>query len=435
MDNLPDPYSLTETQLRSLYDSPGFRSLPVDYQDSVIRARYALGKRQRANLSSQYFAGKEAAQAADKEATQNLLKGFATPPVSPEEDREGRTGGILARTVFPYEGELFKDMYQGVPAPKETPAAAPAAAVKPPPAAPTASPFQDMIDKFFTSGRTQRAAPSIPRIDTKELEKKFPEIGEREKQEVYKADPYMAMLQTGLRILSAQPQVGQSGLSVIAAPIAKGVEEYQGEKEKERQSKREEAAASREDLYRRTEAAKSTAALGLQAATANQNAAYHEAQLRQQASQHGDTIGLKRIELLMNASERQAKASLEKAQEDYYRSRDPRVIIAYAAPLEDRLAEIQKKIQDKDTPAAERQQFQLEIPRIERDLSTLRGTLRSEITSGAGADRAMISGLFAQVKKGPGITPEEKSAYNEAMARLRELGYMQAIPNPNESLR
>lgn len=251
MDNLPDPYSLTETQLRSLYDSPGFRSLPVDYQDSVIRARYALGKRQRANLSSQYFAGKEAAQAADKEATQNLLKGFATPPVSPEEDREGRTGGILARTVFPYEGELFKDMYQGVPAPKETPAAAaPAAAVEPP----APSPLNKVGAVFGMPPATRFTPPTPPKaVDEEEARRRLavgmPEA--RKAEDTYKADPYMTMLQTGLRILATQPQVGQNAISTIAAPISKGVEEFVSEKEKERLSKREEAKTAREEEYRR----------------------------------------------------------------------------------------------------------------------------------------------------------------------------------------
>jgi len=75
--------------------------------------------------------------------------------------------------------------------------------------------------------------------------------GEREAQETYKADPYMTMLQTGLRILAAEPKLGQSAISAIAGPVAEGTEKYMTEKEKERLSKREEAKEAREEAYRR----------------------------------------------------------------------------------------------------------------------------------------------------------------------------------------
>lgn len=107
---------------------------------------------------------------------------------------------------------------------------------------------------FSMPPATRFTAPTPPSpVDVegtrKRLSEGMPEA--RKAEETYKADPYMAMLQTGLRILSAQPQVGQSGLSVIAAPIAQGVSEYRGEKEKERLSKKEEAAAAREEAYKR----------------------------------------------------------------------------------------------------------------------------------------------------------------------------------------
>lgn len=75
--------------------------------------------------------------------------------------------------------------------------------------------------------------------------------GEREAGEVYKADPYMTMLQTGLRILAAKPELGQGAIAQIAGPVATGVEQYQAEKEKERLSKREESKEAREEAYRR----------------------------------------------------------------------------------------------------------------------------------------------------------------------------------------
>ena len=90
-------------------------------------------------------------------------------------------------------------------------------------------------------------------IDPEQMRKKLLEgmPEERAAGETYTANPYMTMLQTGLRILAAKPELGRSGLNIIAEPLAKGVEQYAGEKEKERISKREEAKEAREESYRR----------------------------------------------------------------------------------------------------------------------------------------------------------------------------------------
>ena len=90
-------------------------------------------------------------------------------------------------------------------------------------------------------------------IDPEQMRKKLLEgmPEERKAGETYKSDPYMTMLQTGLRILAAKPELGQGPIAQIAGPVATGVEQFQAEKEKERISQREEAKEAREESYRR----------------------------------------------------------------------------------------------------------------------------------------------------------------------------------------
>lgn len=317
-----------------------------------------------------------------------------------------------------------------------SPAPTPGTTGAPLPPPPRPDPLQGMIDKLLSPGRGGGSPiPNIPRVDVEKLKGEIPKVGEREAQETYKADPYMTMLQTGLRILAAKPELGQSPISAIAAPVGEGVKEYRGEKEKERTSKREEAEAARADKYRQAEAARSTTALGLQATTANQQAAYHEAQLRQSAAQHGETASLKRLELLITAEERRAKASLDRAMEEYYHSRDPRVIINTARPLETRRAEIEARLREQGVSEAEKQTLNSEMGRIDRDLGTLRGTLRAETTAGAGLDRAQIAGLFSVYNRGVGNPmAQQDPEYRAAVAKLREMGLLPSIPDPNAAL-
>lgn len=341
---------------------------------------------------------------------------------------------MQAGAAMPYPG--LPSLAPEIPAPAPAPASTPDAASAPPPAPPAPNPMQQYIDRLLSPRGGGSPIPKAPRVDVEKIKGEIPKVGEREAQETYKADPYMTMLQTGLRILAAKPELGQSAISAIAGPVGEGVKEYRGEKEKERTSKREEAKEARADQYARAEAAKSTAALGLQATTLNTNIALKEMELAQQAAQHGETASLQRGRLALEAMKEQQEAVLRQAQADYYRSRDPQYIVNASRPLENRRAEIEARLRDPATPETEKSILNSEMGRIDRDLGTLRGTLRAETAAGAGLDRAQVQGLMRVYQAGIGNPlAQQDPEYRAAVAKLREMGLLPGVPDPNASLR
>ena len=295
-------------------------------------------------------------------------------------------------------------------APESPPGSTPGATEEPPPRPPAPDPIQNFVDRLLSPRGGGSPIPKIPRVDVEKIKGEIPKVGEREAQETYKADPYMTMLQTGLRILAAKPELGQSAISAIAAPVGEGVKEYRGEREKERASKREEAKEARADQYARAEAAKSTAALGMQATTLNTNIALKEAELAQQAASQGETVSLQRARLALDAMKEQQEAVLRRAQADYYSTRNPMSIVNAARPLENRRAEIEARLRERGVPEAEKQTLNSEMARIDRDLGTLRGTLRTELQ---GATR---------------LETAEMAERNREIARLRELASDYNLP-------
>lgn len=127
--------------------------------------------------------------------------------------------------------------------------------------------------------------------------------GEREAQETYKADPYMTMLQTGLRILAAEPKLGQSAISAIAGPVAEGTEKYMSEKEKERLSKREEAKEAREEAYRRFGAQRDITSKLLEIGEAAKNRDLQYQKARFDVEKGVSDEALKRLEVSLRGSE------------------------------------------------------------------------------------------------------------------------------------
>ena len=348
------------------------------------------------------------------------------PPQGFGEDRRPPLAGPAVETLRATEAGPLR--------PGET-----ASNIQPPPPPPGPSPYQQMVDKLLSPRRGGGSPiPNIPRVDVEKLKGEIPKVGEREAQETYKADPYMTMLQTGLRILAAKPELGQSPISAIAGPVGEGVKEYRGEKEKERTSKREEAEAARADKYRQAEAARSTASLGLQASTINTNIALKEMELAQQAAQHGETMSVQRGRLALEAMGKEADDFLKQAQADYYRTRNPDYVLNRVRPLEARKAEIEALLRERGPNAPSEEQKRAltsELARQDRSISYLYGILRAETTGGAGLDRATIAGLLSAYSKGIGNTmAQQDPEWRAAAAKLREMGILPEIPDPNAAL-
>ena len=137
---------------------------------------------------------------------------------------------------------------------------------------------------------------------------------ERKAEETYKADPYMTMLQTGLRILAAKPELGRSGLNVISEPLAKGVEQYRGEKEKERASKREEAKEARTEAYRRYESQRGFEGKLLELGQAERQRNVAEQQLRFLIEKGVSEEGRQAAKLALDRAEFELKREAERNQ-------------------------------------------------------------------------------------------------------------------------
>jgi len=261
-------------------------------------------------------------------------------------------------------------------------------AAAPPPPPPGPNPLQAMVDKLLAPGKGGGSPlPSIPRIDVKELEKKFPEIGERKAEETYKADPYMTMLQTGLRILAAKPELGQSPISAIAGPVGEGVKEYRGEKEKERTSTREEAKEARADIFQRLQAGQASANLAITALRANQEAAGKELELKQRAAQHGETANIERAKLAIEMPVKLAHAR-------YYESmanKTPQQLAQDSELFEKRYADQQREYMKEDTTPQRRAELEIEMEHTKRLLGLVYGTGRAEVTAAAGITRAQTA--------------------------------------------
>jgi hypothetical protein len=292
---------------------------------------------------------------------------------------------MQAGAAMPYPG--LPSPAPDIQAPASTPAPTPDATGAPPPAPPAPNPLQAMVDRMLAGGRGGSPIPNIPRIDVEKLKGEIPKVGEREAQETYKADPYMTMLQTGLRILAAKPELGQSPISAIAGPVLTGAEQYRGEREKERTSKREEAKEARADQYARAEAAKSTASLAISALKANQDAAGKELELRQRAAQHGDTTSIERAKLAI-------QMPLNLAHARYYESmanKTPQQLAQDAEIFEKKYASQQLEYINENTTPQKRAQLEIEMEHTKRLLGLVYGTGRAEVAAAAGIGRAQTA--------------------------------------------
>lgn len=416
--DMRDPFQMTTDELLALRSRPQFRLLPPEYRDKVFRAIEARPEVRRAPGFRPEVALERERQAEEERSRREsapITLGLAPPPPPPPAPAPDSTG---APTPSPTT----------TPSPVPTPDAN--GAPLPPPPAP--SPYQQMIDRLLSPGRGGGSPiPKAPRVDVEKLKGEIPKVGEREAQETYKADPYMTMLQTGLRILAAKPELGQNAISAIAGPLGEGVKEYRGEREKERASKREEAKEARADQYARAEAAKSTAALGLQATTLNTNIALKEMELAQQAAQHGETMSVQRGRLALEAMGKETEDLLKKAQTDYYRTRNPDYVINAALPFETRKAEIEARLQERGPNApseAEKRTLTAELARQDRSIGFLYNTLRTEVAGAGRLDVANVTRAAALRQKAAELQQTNPEAARTLMAMAEEMDPRSSAP-------
>lgn len=335
MAEFPNLSQLSLEQLRQLVDNPAFSDAPLGYRQQARTRLQELQTRQRAEdrpLRAQRFLEevrerqvREEIQreqtsrrlGEQREQTARQLREAAqrtqpSPTMAPTATAEDLTSAAM-RSVLPRPSPEAA-------APQPTPQAEAPQVGAPTPAAPAADPL-GAVSAFLTgSGRSSPFSftrPTKPaEVDEVEARRRLSEgmPGERAASETYKADPYMTMLQTGLRILAAKPELGQTALSQIAGPVAGGVEQYRAEREKERASAREEAKEAREESYRRYGAQRDISSKLLDIGEAAKNRDLQFQQLQLQIEKGASDQAIQRAELGFKRAELELKRVAEAAQ-------------------------------------------------------------------------------------------------------------------------
>jgi hypothetical protein len=426
MADLPRPGSLSFEQLQKISQSPDFYSLDWSYRQQVLTE---LRNKQSSRVSYEGMATdalrrqEESEAAAERKRQQaqfarnRMLEQFGSQPSealakapSPTPSMEDLTSEAV-RSVFP-RPQIPTTTKTDTPETPVTTAAPSGAAAQP-------DPFAEMRATIMGMGGGGGPRPKIAGSDTSQVLKDIPQVGERQAGETYKADPYMTMLQTGLKILAAKPEIGQSALSTIAAPLASGVEQYRGEKQKEAESRKAEAEAARTDRYRQAEAARSTAGLAAQLRQQDLTASIAEAQLTQSAEQHGQSVSLQKMDLLRKIEDDRFTNTIRQAF-----TPEARMKLMDAESTE--LEKVERRLQDPKLSAGERQILENVKARKERNLSYLQGTARTEMQSDTSrelAARRALTQIDLQIAKlGSGIpTPETTKALADLRNKRREI--------------
>ena len=372
--------------------------------------------------------------------------------------RQGRTGGAPVRVppLFPDRppsgAEIMRSIvrpavappqsmgedrpytpYADLPVASEGMAAEPSA---PAPSAPPADPYA-AVRQYLGGGAgmggipgpTKFTMPTRPAdLNEEEARRKLSAgmPGEREAQETYKADPYMTMLQTGLRILAAEPKLGQSAISAIAGPVAEGTEKYMTEKEKERLSKREEAKEAREEAYRRFGAQRDITSKLLEIGEAAKNRDIQSQQLRFNVEKGISDEAFKRQENAIKASERDLqRATLEFKLAVQEGQITPREAFRIVQELETKAQEIRRIPEEQRTP---QQKADLESIRFMQAAAT-----RSAGHYFTGEARRDVAALQADTAQGR-LEQMELERIRRRMADIQN-GYRQNAVDPQGYLR
>lgn len=404
--------NMTLPELQRFMATREYRMLPANRREYIQNLEYAK-RNEFVPLRSSAEAGFPKPSIKTQMQERAGIREAQQPAIKPTPSAEDLLSGAFNPMIAPPQP----------PQEIKTPTPSPAAATPTPQTPP--DPFQPFLDRLFQGGGGGKM-PSIPRVDSKEITKNIPQISERKPEETYKADPYMTMLQTGLRILSAKPEIGQSAISQIAGGVGAGVADYRAEKEKEKQSKREEAREARAEEYRRAEAARSTAGLDMQIATLNQNAAIAEAKMRQEAAQNGQSDNLRRLELAVNIEDRRADRTLRQR---LAAQSDPNEILKMAEPFEDRLEALRKEFQETKDPT-KREVLKGQIDRTERDITTIRRF--SVAREGALDERnkyQLLGRLLGELTKLQGIPTADPATVQNTMQQIRRLEEELGLPS------
>jgi len=361
--------------------------------------------------------------------------------VSPLLPERPPSGAEIMRSIVPPAGAPPQSMggerpytpYVDLPVASEGMAAeAPAPAPSAPPADPYAAVRQYLgggAGMGGIPGPTKFTMPTRPaELNEEEARRKLSVgmPGEREAQEIYKADPYMTMLQTGLRILAAEPKLGQSAISAIAGPVAQGVTEFRGEKEKERLSKREEAKEAREEAYRRFGAQRDITSklLDIGEAAKTRDLQYQKARFDVEKGVSDEA--LKRQELAIKASERDLqRATLEFRMAVQEGQIPPREAFRIVQDLETKAQAIRRIPEEQRTP---QQKSDLESIRFMQAAAT-----RAAGHYFTGEARRDVAALQADTAQGR-LEQMELDRIRKRMADIQN-GYRQNAVDPQGYLR
>lgn len=238
--------------------------------------------------------------------------------------------------------------------------------------------------------------------------------GEREAQETYKADPYMTMLQTGLRILAAEPRLGQSPISAIAGPVVEGTEKYMSEKEKERLSKREEAKEAREEAYRRFGAQRDITSKLLEIGEAAKNRDLQYQKARFDVEKGVSDEALKRLEVSLRGSENAIRrAELEFKMAAERGQLRPREVFDIVQRLETQAQPLERIPEEQRTP-----EQRAELESIRRMQSAVQRTTGAYIT---GETRRDVAATGAQARGDAAAAADVRARMESIRRRMADI--------------
>jgi len=246
---------------------------------------------------------------------------------------------------------------------------------------------------------------------------------ERKAQPTYKADQGMALLETGLKILAAQPKLGQNALSQIAGPIGEGVKEYRGEREKQRLSETEEAKAAREDKMRMAGVKREIENAAFERDKAGKTYSLEVDKLREMQRHNASTESLQAQSqkvAMAGVLVQSAAVDLQRSQLDANLARQPAAVIRRLedSGLLNDLAALQAKSQSGRLSQEERTR----LVGLELRLALETGTFSAHLRAQSGADSTAMRAVTALMQEGRAkMASGDEQGANAAFARANAL--------------